>query len=426
MGRVKNLLKKFLPPSVNAFNKEIESLRKEYCKNAQEYYLSVVSEMHRCTEEQNTEMRQAITALRDELKANQEKQFASLGRLIQESVQSQTEQTVLSVRQSINDLEAQISSVSGDALTTLNQRCDAIDDRITVKSANMLEDLNRRCDEIDKRIGDSYSAMRDWKRRTTKLPILSFEVHLAEHCNLNCKGCDHFCSLAQPQFTDLNVFKRDFERLSELFNGEAREIHLLGGEPLLNPDVEKFCHIARECFPNAVINIVTNGILLPKMPDSFWRCCHDCNITVRPTKYPIKIDYESAQKKAEQFGVEYIYFNDAQQIKTMTHNQYDLKGLQDPRDSFLDCCRANKCIYLADGKLYPCTFAPNIHHFNSYFGTDLPVSERDSIDIFKAGSADEILEFLSNPIPFCRFCDIPGARVGQPWEVSKKQIDEWT
>lgn len=325
----------------------------------------------------------------------------------------------------LSELNAELCS----HLETMAGTLDAMEKQIKEQLSGIkaqYEEVRARCDGIDRRVEGFYSESRAWKRRTMKLPILSFEVHLVEHCNLNCKGCDHFCSLAEPAYTDIEIFQRDFDRLSELFHQEAGVIHLLGGEPLLNPQIEEFCKIARKSFPRATINIITNGILLPQMPDSFWSCCHEFNITVRPTKYPIQVDYQAAEEKARVFKVKYEYFNDAQQVKTMTHNQYDLKGWQDPRESFMDCYRANKCIYLANGKLYPCTFAPNFHHFNHYFGTDIPESELDFIDIFQATSAVEILDFLSNPIPFCRFCDIRGAKLDQPWDVSERKIEEWT
>ena len=46
------------------------------------------------------------------------------------------------------------------------------------------------------------------------------------------------------------------------------------------------------------------------------------------------------------------------------------------------------------------------------------------IDIFKAKNKDEILEFMSRPIPFCRFCDVLRRKAGYKWETSEKDISE--
>lgn len=293
------------------------------------------------------------------------------------------------------------------------------------KIEKLTMDRQKTIDEMNQRIDSSYRAFRDWKIRTMALPVLSFEVHLVEHCNLNCIGCDHFSPLAEKEFADINMFERDFERLADLFDNEAREIHLLGGEPLLHPDVEKFCRAARKNFPRANIDIVTNGIRLPQMDNDFWQTLRSEKIKLSVTMYPIDFDYKKLCSLSHENQVDLAFFNNEEQEKTMTHNKYDLNGTQDPRESFIDCCRANKCIFLSDGKLYPCTFPGNIHHFNKAFSTSIQVTDKDFIDIYKAESAEEILTFLSAPIPFCRYCDINHAENGVKWEISSKKIEEW-
>ena len=43
------------------------------------------------------------------------------------------------------------------------------------------------------------------------LPVL--EVHLTDHCNLNCKGCSHFSNISDEFFLDKNDFERDLKEL---------------------------------------------------------------------------------------------------------------------------------------------------------------------------------------------------------------------
>jgi hypothetical protein len=69
-------------------------------------------------------------------------------------------------------------------------------------------------------------------RRKTMIPIL--DLHLADHCNLNCCGCDNFSPLAKETFADIRVIEKDCARMSELTEGRINEIQLLGGEPLLH------------------------------------------------------------------------------------------------------------------------------------------------------------------------------------------------
>jgi hypothetical protein len=255
---------------------------------------------------------------------------------------------------------------------------------------------------------------------------LSFEVALAEHCNLNCAGCDHFSPLAEPEFADLGEFEREIARLAELFGGHAKEIHLLGGEPLLHPEIELFLKATRDYFPDAIIDITTNGILLLNQAETFWVACHDNHIVIRPTKYPISLDFEEMERRAKKYGVEFQYIGSTGTVvKTSNLYRLDTEGVQDGNRNFLLCHRANTCVYLQHGRLYTCTLAPTARHFNRYFDKDLRERPEDSIDIFEASTAKEIMDFLARPIPFCRYCMIDKTKWGQPWHQSERSMDEW-
>lgn len=263
--------------------------------------------------------------------------------------------------------------------------------------------------------------------RKTPCAQISFEVVLAEHCNLRCAGCDHFAPIAEPEFTDPVEFSQDFQRLSHLFSGRAQEIHLLGGEPLLHPDIVQFLTVARTCFPDAVIDVTTNGVLLPRMDETFWDACQENRIVIKPTKYPIELNYDALETMAAEHGVEYRYFgNTRDTLKTLSKYPLDVMGLQEPRRSFQLCYRANKCIYLQHGRLYTCTVAPTARHLSKRFGLTMAESPEDSIDIYAAQSAKEILEYLAKPIPFCKYCMPEKAQNGLPWRASEGALSEWT
>jgi hypothetical protein len=70
----------------------------------------------------------------------------------------------------------------------------------------------------------------------------------------------------------------------------------------------------------------------------------------------------------------------------------------------------------------------NVYHiFNKYFPEHaLPDSEKDSINIYAAKNAAEILDFLSRPIPFCRFCRLDKRSDSNIRQRSKKDIAEWS
>ena len=262
-------------------------------------------------------------------------------------------------------------------------------------------------------------------RRKTRIPIL--HIHLVDHCNLNCRGCDNFSPLSPEVFANIAVFERDCERISQLCNGRVQEIQLLGGEPLLHPQVIDFMQIARKNFPSVSIKLVSNGVLLLKQKEAFWSACRQYDIEIVVTKYPIKIDYEAVKQLAQTQGVKFgFYGTTADVVKNMQCMPLDLSGRQNARGSFLRCSSANRCVSLDNGRIYTCSLIPYIKYFNAYFGKNLPVTEEDYMDIYKAKNREEILNFLCRPMPFCRFCN----QKGMIWDIgygkSKKEISEWT
>jgi organic radical activating enzyme len=256
---------------------------------------------------------------------------------------------------------------------------------------------------------------------STPRKLLRFEVHLSDHCNLNCVSCDHFSPLAEKKFLDVSVFERDCKRLSELTKGHIDLIDLLGGEPLLHPELITIMSIARKYFTGR-INIVTNGILLLKQEELFWECCNKNNISIIISCYPIKLDLEKIQEKAKHHNINVILRGNME-----SHEWYkfplDLDGKQNIKKNFYSCRSANMCIYLEDGKLSTCGKPLLIKHFNSYFSLDIKTTTEDYIDIYKENNIKNILRSLCKPIPFCRYCNLKHSLVS--WSVSQKNISEW-
>lgn len=254
---------------------------------------------------------------------------------------------------------------------------------------------------------------------------LKFEVHLAEHCNLNCKGCFHFSNIADPEYLKIEDYEKDVQRLSFLYGGKMDQILLLGGEPLLNQDIEIFIAETRKAFPIGKIGIVTNGILLPNIKISFWQSCKDNAVTLMPTKYPINVDYDKIENIAANYSITVEYFNNKDIEKKLSVLSIDKNGRQDAINNFYNCYRADFCVTLEHGRLYTCIMPSHFRHYIKFFDLDIEDFANDGIDIHKASSVDEIDNFLAKPIRACSYCNMEKWRDGEKWETSKKSIDEW-
>jgi organic radical activating enzyme len=268
----------------------------------------------------------------------------------------------------------------------------------------------------------------EFKAHRYKQPYLAYyEINIVDHCDITCMGCSHFSPIAVERVSPLETVQNDLRRMSELTAQNVDEIHILGGEPLLHPDLNEILITAREAFPNTIISVITNGIRLSNQDEIFWEVCRKNRITIEVTKYPIKLDYDKLIKLVESKKVAFKYHSyTGKATKTLYKMPLDLEGKQNAEKSFADCTLANRWIALMDGKMYTCQVAPNVYHFNKQFGTNLDLEEGDYLDIYKANNIDEILDFLSTPKPFCKYCKTAEIINGIPWQPSKREISEWT
>jgi len=88
------------------------------------------------------------------------------------------------------------------------------------------------------------------------------DVHIANRCNLNCDGCNHWSNYGFKEIFSAETLKEWAEPWSKIVQPER--INLLGGEPLLNKECDKIVTIYRELFPNSTIKLFTNGFNLSK------------------------------------------------------------------------------------------------------------------------------------------------------------------
>lgn len=256
-----------------------------------------------------------------------------------------------------------------------------------------------------------------------KLRYFLYEV--VHHCNLKCKGCDHCAPLASPEYVDLNRYEKDMKRMSELFP-DVRFIGIMGGEPLLHPQIIETVQTARQLFPKTDIKLYTNGILLPKKDEEFWKKMNENNIKIIITVYDIGIDYKKIIDTAKKYNVT-IYserkFLDGK--LPFDKIKFDIKGKQYGKFSHFFCRHAGRFPSVEDGKLYKCTLMCAVRHFNEYFGTDMKLCEKDYIDIHKDITKEELIDYFKKDNPFCKYCNVIG-RDFHFWARSKKDIKEWT
>ena len=328
-----------------------------------------------------------------------------------------------SVKKDIVNIEASVSNLdknNKELMADLQQSTKA---NIEQQSNNLSTNIGKKVNKVTTNIQMIETKM----LRVQQQPRLSyFVLNILDHCNLNCKGCDHFSPIAEKRFMSLQDIKNDLKQMSLLTEGLVTRIGIMGGEPLLHPNLSEILQATRKAFPKTLLQLVSNGILLLRQTDDFWNICRENNIVVVVTKYPLKLDYIRMEELAKNKGVEFSFYGDSGHvIKTSYKMPMDIDGRQDAKRSFWDCYHANMLPLVMDGRLYPCTVLPNIVHFNKKFGTNMDIEKGDYLDIYGVKNSGELLSFLSTPKPFCRFCKTTERSFGHTWERSKRDTSEW-
>lgn len=76
---------------------------------------------------------------------------------------------------------------------------------------------------------------------------------------------------------DIEILKDKFTHIIKFF--------LLGGEPFLNPEINTYVTETRKLLPYTMIQVVTNGLLIPKLDGDVLKTLYDNDIIVSVSEY---------------------------------------------------------------------------------------------------------------------------------------------
>lgn len=93
-----------------------------------------------------------------------------------------------------------------------------------------------------------------------RLRIAGIEINAVMQCNLACAGCSHASPVASTFDSDPAVVYRDLLALRAV--AEVSELRVVGGEPLLHPDLAGLLRAIRASRIGALVRLITNGTRL--------------------------------------------------------------------------------------------------------------------------------------------------------------------
>lgn len=264
--------------------------------------------------------------------------------------------------------------------------------------------------------------------RLVPRPNINYMVlNILNHCNLRCQGCDHFACIADEYLVSYETISHDIEKLSQIMGGDLiNKIAVMGGEPLLHPELLSILKVVRKYFPYAEIRLTTNGILLLQQTEEFWKVCRENDIHIVNTKYPINLNYDAIIAKAKEENVVFYFYEGTggKTIKKSFKKHINLAGNSDVVKSFLNCNIRDIVAFVNEGKMYSCPFScmSNII-FNQKFNQNLRLTEGDYLTLDNVNDKEEIFNFLARPKYYCRYCQ--GVSEPFDWARTKGEISEW-
>lgn len=250
-------------------------------------------------------------------------------------------------------------------------------------------------------------------------PILrSLETNIVDDCNLNCRGCSHFSNLfergAQVPY---ETFCKDLKQVADYVY--IHQFNMLGGEAILNDRIVEYIEYTRTLLPDSEIELISNGILIPRQSEEFFECCKENDITISISGYKPTLKMKNViEDTLKPHQIIYIFREDVNEFG----KNIDLSGRADKWEAVRKC-RENKCHFLRNGKIYKCPFEALGNVFFEYFGLDIRFNGGTNIYDEQLDWEHLVDKLYHEPIEYCRFC---GNEEKIEWRVANNPvIEDW-
>lgn len=292
---------------------------------------------------------------------------------------------------------------NGDVVRTLNGKYD-------LENVYYLDEADYFIDVMEKFIGK---------------PMLPYvEIHLSDHCNLNCKGCGHLSNIAPVNFADYQKFSMDLFRLKELFSN-IRKMRLMGGEPLLNPQLMEFVELARRENSDTDISVVTNGLLLGEKSSYMLKRMAELDVQLDISGYPPTIGRkEEITSLLKQYGIRYQFTDQIEKFMKFRNPDANMNI-----ETAFGRCPIKECTFLREGRMAACSFPILYSQLNTIMNGKFLIDEKnDIIDIYSAeNSGWRIVWKLTHAMSSCRYCRTDAIEFF-PWKRTTKEevsCEDW-
>ena len=231
---------------------------------------------------------------------------------------------------------------------------------------------------------------------------------LTDKCTLNCKNCDGYIPFhAHPKTDSLDTIKNSYKKIIEVC-GHVEIINLLGGEPLLHPDIAQVTRYFANDNRCSHVAIISNGTIVPKpelidilkSPKCTFRISDYGNLSRHKDEIIALLEKEKIKYEV----TNYQYWDRIPTIQQRYETSEQLNAKY-------AACTAN-LFYVKHGKLFQCTFVAGLSDLGRSM---LPDFEKNYVDLFPQSNKDVTLQVekfvqqlhLRQHLDACKYC--PGS-----------------
>lgn len=289
--------------------------------------------------------------------------------------------------------------------STLDPDCELTFQRAEICREELLVELEgifRKKGEYQNPLRKKYYYVGD------RIRVESLELHVTEHCNLKCRGCDAMSPYNETTFLSVDEARRSVDFLAR--HVKADIFKLMGGEPTLHPRLVELLKIVKASGISEVLRLTTNGLLLHRMPDAFWESLDRLTVS-NYSSCPMREKHVAlVEKKAKEFDVV---------LNLKWIDQFNHVLLAEPLEdreriehNYKDCWIRHRSLVVRNGTFFKCTRAAYMDDFRAKLG--IPVREgdeasytiADGIPLDCRGFPAHLLDYLNSPDPLasCRYC----------------------
>jgi hypothetical protein len=256
-----------------------------------------------------------------------------------------------------------------------------------------------------------------------KIRRLSVEYNMTQHCNLSCYACDHASPLLPEKYAVLAEFSRDLEALAAAFH--STELRIVGGEPLLHPDLVSFLEEARRIGISDSIVLYTNGVLLHEASAKLWQLIDELRLSAYPGVHRRLGDEECARLCAAH-GVKLTLTEVGTFYKSLLGQRLEDGRLVDA--IFRACDAANECHTVQDGYFYRCSSAPILGPFLALRGIEFDNRRADGVRLQDNRQLRDDLERCltgSKALAACAYCLGTSGPPVAHHQLNRRGCDAW-